>query len=355
MKNVLVVGFGLAGICLCRELEKNSIPFECFDEGLKSTPSKVSSGLINPITGRRFQLAWNYLQLFQVFEPFYRDLEERCGTRFVTQIEIIHPFTSAEIQNNFAISALDPLHEDYLSVNYKVHKWPISEDFGIIKNGFRLDLRKLIDAYSKLLIDSNLLNIEKFDYKKVKIEDNILKYKNRDYSHIVFCEGTKITSNPFFNNIPMVPAKGEVLIIEVEGLDETMILKNDLYFMRIGPNIYWVGSNYQWDYEDSKPTASRKDEFYQRIIAVLPDFKVKVLDHWAAIRPTSHDRKPYIGRHNEYVNMMIINGLGTKGCSVSPFLAQETVRLIIQNDYRVGSEINLERGVEFAKKRAQKT
>ena len=53
--------------------------------------------------------------------------------------------------------------------------------------------------------------------------------------------------------------------------------------------------------------------------------------------------------------MMIINGLGTKGCSVSPFLAQETVRLIIQNDYILDREINLERGVEFAKKRAQKT
>jgi glycine oxidase len=354
MKNVLVVGFGLAGLCLCRELEKNGIPFECIDEGRQSTPSKVSSGLINPITGRRFQLAWNYSQLFRVFEPFYRDLEERCGAHFFNEIEIIHPFTSIEVQNNFAISALDPLHEDYLSVNDKIHSWPITEEFGIIKNGFRLDLRRMIEAYSKILKHSKILRIEKFDYEQLHIEEKSFKYQNREFTEIVFCEGPGIASNPFFKNIPLVPAKGEVLIIQVEGLDEAMILKKDLYFMRISPNTYWVGSNYQWDYEDSKPTAAKQEEFYQRITSVLPGYKIKVLEHWAAIRPSSHDRKPYIGRHKIHVNMMIINGLGTKGCSLSPYLAQEAVRLILQNDYIVDRDINLERGVEFAKKRAQK-
>jgi glycine/D-amino acid oxidase-like deaminating enzyme len=39
------------------------------------------------------------------------------------------------------------------------------------------------------------------------------------------------------------------------------------------------------------------------------------------MRPTSPDRKPILGPHPEFENLVIFNGLGTKGVSLAPYFS----------------------------------
>ena len=50
-----------------------------------------------------------------------------------------------------------------------------------------------------------------------------------------------------------------------------------------------------------------------------------ILEHFAAIRPATLERRPFIGFHPLYPQIGILNGMGTKGCSLAPFFAKQLV------------------------------
>jgi glycine/D-amino acid oxidase-like deaminating enzyme len=49
----------------------------------------------------------------------------------------------------------------------------------------------------------------------------------------------------------------------------------------------------------------------------------QILDHRAAIRPANLERRPFVGLHPHYPSLGILNGMGTKGCSLAPWFARE--------------------------------
>jgi glycine/D-amino acid oxidase-like deaminating enzyme len=47
------------------------------------------------------------------------------------------------------------------------------------------------------------------------------------------------------------------------------------------------------------------------------------LDHFASVRPATLERRPFVGLHPHFLQLGILNGLGTKGCSLAPYFAKE--------------------------------
>ena len=43
------------------------------------------------------------------------------------------------------------------------------------------------------------------------------------------------------------------------------------------------------------------------------------------------ERRPFVGFHPTHKNMGILNGMGTKGCSLAPYFAKELAEHIINN------------------------
>lgn len=93
-------------------------------------------------------------------------------------------------------------------------------------------------------------------------------------------------------------------------------------------NIFWVGSSYEWEFQNDLPTELFKEK---TIIHLKRWLKVpfNVIDHRASIRPATLERRPFIGFHPIYRNIGIFNGMGTKGCSLSPFFATQFVDHIV--------------------------
>jgi glycine/D-amino acid oxidase-like deaminating enzyme len=67
-----------------------------------------------------------------------------------------------------------------------------------------------------------------------------------------------------------------------------------------------------------------------------------VEQHFAAIRPTVRDRKPYLGPHPKFPLLFIFNGLGAKGSSLGPYYATHFA------DYLEG-EIELDKEVAISR------
>jgi len=53
------------------------------------------------------------------------------------------------------------------------------------------------------------------------------------------------------------------------------------------------------------------------------------MEHIASERPANLERRPFVGLHPLHKNIGILNGLGTKGCTLAPYFANELTEHLI--------------------------
>ena len=94
----LVVGAGIAGSVLARQLLEMGKRVMVIDEPSLSNSSKVAGGLYNPITGRKMVKTWNGDVLFEYLDGFYREWENDLDESFFYSIPIYSPFFSWIVQ-----------------------------------------------------------------------------------------------------------------------------------------------------------------------------------------------------------------------------------------------------------------
>jgi len=148
-------------------------------------------------------------------------------------------------------------------------------------------------------------------------------------------------SNPYFSKLPFAPNKGEALIIAIDGLRETNIFKNGMSLVPWNKNLFWLGSSYEWQFNDPNPSYAFREraEILLRQWLKLP---FEILDHFSAIRPATLERRPFVGFHPEFPQIGILNGMGTKGCSLAPYFASQ-LRGNMTKGLPVHDEVNISR------------
>ena len=216
-------------------------------------------------------------------------------------------------------------------------------------SNLQLDEKYCVDSYSKVLQAGNLdvahfiestkvfLNEkqtylqEEFDYEALEISDEEINYKTLTAKHIIFCDGHLITKNPYFNWIPMKPAKGEVLTIHCEGLRlNNDIFNKGFFIMPLGNHLYKVGATYEWENLNDIPTQKAKDELIQKLNAVIST-PYTIVSHDAGVRPAVIDRRPVVGPHPKLKNVFTFNGFGTKAVMLAPYFAKQLLSNIQQH------------------------
>ena len=81
----LVIGQGLCGTFLSYYLLKAGKSVIVIDENKAHTASKVASGVINPVTGRRIVRTWRIEELLPFALKAYKKLENEFGQSLVKQ------------------------------------------------------------------------------------------------------------------------------------------------------------------------------------------------------------------------------------------------------------------------------
>ena len=202
-----------------------------------------------------------------------------------------------------------------------------------------------MNKYRAFLESKDLLLIEKLDFEKLKLKEETVHYKDISADKIIFCEGTLMTENPYFNYLPLVPTKGELMTIKAENLEVDKILNKGFFCLPLGNNLFRVGATYNWKDLTYETSEEGEKDLITKIESLLTcDYKI--IDHKAGIRPTVRDRRPLIGFHREYENIGLFNGLGTKGVLIAPWLADHFA------DFLNGkSELSPEYDLQRVKKR----
>ena len=345
MKEVdyIIVGCGLAGVSFCEELRMHEKSFVVFDD-LSQQSSIVAAGLYNPVILKRFTGVWNAKEQLEMALPFYERLENLLGVKLDYRLPVYRRFASVEEQNDWFTASDKPLLEDYLFPKViKNDHASIDAPFGfgkVMETG-RVDTSALLNGYKLFLKSINSYINACFEYSAVSIQTNTVIYKDIKASFIVFAEGFGMVRNPYFNNLPLNVAKGEVLTIKPPDLKIDFILKSSVFVVPEGNDLYSVGATYNWEDKTNKTTDEARVELLDKLKGFI-NCKYDVINQVAGIRPTVKDRRPLVGTHPSHKNIAILNGLGTRGVMIGPYVAKQLFQHL-ENGKPLQTEIDIKR------------
>lgn len=386
--SVLIVGQGLCGTWLSFWLQQMGIDCVVIDEERHNTSTRVASGVINPVTGRRMTRTWMADEVIPFAANAYGELGKKIGTKdevrgtkeaitkdegrgtkegqgrvqgqgrgqgrgqgvglntndvlttnhqpstiqLIKRCDIIDFFNSPDRRKDFEEKAKQYAAE-YL-------QWPEDEaamqahfryelGYGIIAPAYQVDLQTMLDGWRQYLLQQNRLLAQRFDASQLQLLPDAVQYQDIRADKIVFADGIAAHAAGFFQLLPFALNKGEALILQIEGLPNNHIYKkgNSLTPWRGG--YFWAGSTYNNHYSDDLPSDAFRQQMEAWLQSVLKH-PFTVLDHVAAIRPATVERRPFAGWHPQHPQVGILNGTGTKGVTLAPYFAQQLAANIAQ-------------------------
>ena len=348
-----IVGQGLAGTVLAYTLAQHGKSFLIFDGKENITPSSsIAAGVINPITGMRFAKSWRIDEFLPFARKTYTELETQLGTKLWYEKNIFRTVRFPEDKNNYHLRRTFSEYEAYCgeisesdSENLKKYFQPDTE-FVKLLNGAQLNIPLLVNKSRENWKAQKCFISGEFEYSLLKFDKELIRYRDFSAQKIIFCEGAQAVTNPFFQNIPFVLDKGEAILISSENLKTNEIVKDTLsvvpqYTESGDLKNYWVGATNAWNAVDDKPTAEKKLEIEGKLAPFLND-EFEITNHVAAIRPTTKDRRPFLGSSKTHPNVFIFNGLGSKGSVLAPFWAEHLVQHLY-NQAKIDSMVDIKR------------
>jgi glycine/D-amino acid oxidase-like deaminating enzyme len=345
----LIIGQGLVGTWLSYYALQAGKTCMVVNDSHTPAATQVASGVINPVTGRRIVQTW----MIDIFLPFalkaYTDLGAQLNATIVKEapVVLIHP--SLQMQESFEYRFE---HDNvYLQKN-------TASDFeafmhtpygtGQINQTVWIDLNLMIRGWRQQLINNAQYIDAKFAIADLQINSDSVTWNSIDANRIIFCDGLGSMENPYFKMLPFAPNKGEALIVEIKGLPNQAIYKNNVTIVPWKDQLFWVGSNYEWDFKDASPSEDFRTKMEATLIQLLK-IPFTVMDHIAGIRPANQERRPFVGLHPSYPSIGICNGMGTKGCSLAPYFANQLIEHC-ETGTPIHPEASLERFEEILKK-----
>lgn len=340
--NVLIIGGGLSGILASAVLRRKGVSHDLIESQNPFTGSRASSGILNPVMGRKRQLVANYDILTPACAEAYGALEQLLG------IEIFHPVEILEfLQGVETLALFEERTQEFPEFLHLVSlpdlvpgilKTAPDTRVGITRNAFLLDTAKLQTHYLGLLRQEGRLIEALFDPENEPGQNADFLYNGKQYSHIIYCTGKHFLETPESGGLPLSQNKGQALLLEIAAdLPRNCIYKfgKKLTICPWGEHYWWAGASFEWEYAAEPPTAAYAQEMQQRLREIIKA-PFRVVDQVSGFRVSSGDRRAVSGWLARHPRIGVLNAMGTKGVLQAPQAAAELVEKLINPDARKG-------------------
>ncbi len=334
MKQVefLIIGQGISGSLLSWRLLKEGRSVLVIDNKNPFSPSRVAAGVINPVTGRRIVPTWMIEELLPFAVDSYRVMENDLGVNLISQKNIIDFFPSPQMMLAFQNRVKEVPHYLSLPDDPTTYRHVFNYDFGFgeISPCYTVDLPRLLSAWRTALRTKACLVEEDFREQDLHTGEQLIRYGDILAEKIIFCDGIAAGSNRWFGKLPFAFNKGEALVIRADGIHPDKIYKRTISLVPLQEDLFWAGASYEWDFTNAEPSAI----FRERTLTALRSWlkaAFTVVDHLAALRPATLERRPFVGMHPTDARIGILNGMGTKGCSLAPYFSQQLADRLLHN------------------------
>jgi glycine oxidase len=323
----LIVGQGLAGSLLACLLQLAQRDVLVIDNAHRTAASLSAAGIMNPITGKRLNRPLLIDRLLEDAFRIYPSVERLLGSSFFRRRKVLRLPQSSDEQRQWQERLASGGYAKYLgSIDCaplpSVEPW--FGGFEIALAG-QLDVAAFIRAVRERLAGSGRLVESEFTHRDLRFAKNTVEWRGCTAKAVIFCEGYKLSENPFFNSIQLNPAKGEILTLKAPSFSDDRIIQRGKWLFRATKDEVKAGTTYTWDRPDETPTQMGRDEI-EKSIRQFTGFDFEVIGHTAGVRPVIRiDNRPIVGRHPENKQVAVLNGLGSKGVLQAPFASLQLI------------------------------
>jgi len=329
--DLLIVGQGLAGSLLAIELINRGQRLMVIDNQYNGSSTQVAAGLINPITGHRLNITESFELYSAKAREFYRQAESQLSELFFQDVDQIRRINNAgqanyctkrlqqdEYRNLLAITSDVETSTSNLGSSASNLEFSLDE-FGCVavKQTAVVNTKALLSSCRDWLQAKNAYTTLKLDYAKLKVSESYVSYGAIKAKRVVFCEGYQAIHNPWLKDLPFKLAKGEILTVNINKPLSKMLSWGN-WLVPGQDSLAKLGSNFAWNDLSLEPS----NDIKQKLLASLHDNttrKGEVISHEVGIRPTTAQRKPFVGKLTNLENAYCFNGLGSKGCLIAPY------------------------------------
>ena len=322
MFDFIIVGQGIAGSVVALQLLKRGQRILVIGNSKANSASSIAAGLYNPITGRSMVKTWLAETLFPYLNHFYREAEQTLGAQFMHPMPIFRPFVTAEecaIWQKKAASYPDFIAAVVPATYHQENMKHLHGGIVLQQTGY-LDVRGFIKATRTYLEGQGAYLEADFVHDRMHLSEHV-HYQGLTARQVIFCEGPQAHKNPFFSTLPFRWIKGELLLVTLQQSPE-VIYNREVYVVPQAACQALVGATYARQDLSWTPTGQARKALEARLQRTFSLLVYTVQDQRVGIRPATFDHRPLIGLHPQYPQVGIFNGLGSKGVSLAPYLAQ---------------------------------
>ena len=321
--DAIIVGQGLAGTTLAWCLLEAGQRVLILDSCEPVTSSKIAAGLVTPITGQRLVLTAHCDEFLSTARKFYATIEMRTGQKFFHDRVATRLFKSSEENENWSERSKRPTYQSHLldpqPMPLLASELGDSGEGGFAMHGAQLNVAAYLEASRNILPWEQLTldwqNDVAFDPDGISVQDHRTR-------RLISCEGYAAARNPYFSSVSFNAAKGDILTVRFDRPILPHCLHRGIWLApATEPDIFWVGSTYDWETLDQMPDASARSEIEDKLKAFF-HVPYTVLEHRAAVRPIITQSMALVGLHPEQERLGFFNGLGSKGSLHAPWYAQ---------------------------------
>lgn len=345
----LIVGQGVAGSVLAWVLDQRGCSVILADDPGLPSASAVAAGIVNPLTGRKLVRTWKADELFPFLNQFYSGIEQNLGVRFFHPKTIYRPFRSIQEQTDYLALTADPTIRPYVAeaTDNQAYSPYIHNPFGgleVSQAGW-LDLTEFVRVVKGYFVRKNQYFEGRIDVDDLTIKENKVSWKDIDFAKVIFCDGVMSRDNPLFDWLPYNPVKGQILTAIAETYSIKNIVNQGIFILPVRDGLIRIGATYSWHDLDWQTTDDGRAFLESKVREVL-NVPYQIVAQQAGIRPSTKDRRPFIGLHPHHPAVGIFGGMGTKGVSLAPYLAEQFSRHLLDGE-DLEPEANISRCVSL--------
>ncbi|CAN5602997.1 FAD-dependent oxidoreductase [soil metagenome] len=331
----LIAGQGLAGSLLAYELIRSGKKVLVVDERAKENSSRIAAGMIHPVTGRRLSKSWRADLFIATAINRYQELEQLSGKKLFHEIPVLEIFSDHGNRNDWLGKTTDPEFNRFIGEECTpnlIHPAIIAPLGGQwVHHGGWLDMVLFLDTMYTYFLANESFCEGRIESGDVQFLSDGVQWKNIQATKLINCGGNATTQDPFWKWIPFIPAKGELLVIACDHLPKDYIIHHTVKVIPLIDNKFKIGATYTWNEKDNLPTEAGKLKLIDGLSKTI-NVPYSIIDHQAGIRPSTHDRRAYLGAHPHFPQLAIFNGLGSKGVMEGPWLAAKMAAFLLGKD-----------------------
>jgi glycine/D-amino acid oxidase-like deaminating enzyme len=347
--DVLVCGGGIAGCSVVWQAIRLGLDVGLIDAPRPDSSSRVAAGLVTPITGAKLALTWRWSEFFPAADQLYRWAESQCDSKFWDAHDAYRVFGSREEADRFSSRWLTDegriqQQRDGVRLQPMVPQnfAPILAPHGgmVMGPAARLLTETYLDATAAFLQARARYWSMVWDADEdLQLGEQSLAIPSLQLrcTYLFLCQGFDARTNRWFSELPLHPARGDILRIRSQLRLPAQVIHADAWTVPLSPSEILLGATYDREHLHTNISDEVARRWQQTLLSRWQKMtgetiaandtpsasKACVLAHRAAVRPASYDRHPLIGRHPQHPNLLCLNGLGSKGSLMAPLLAAQ--------------------------------